>query len=120
MDSTVSHGPKSILLRQTTSRRSLRKRNSEINLTKLHGLNSMFSRNLIDVTQEPAILEEKEVEERMTRYTQHIKVDQAALKKNLALVTAKISIPSHDAPEEEKSSLTRPATEHETQLVRPH
>lgn len=74
---------------------------------------SGMNRNLIDVTQEPAILEEKEIEERLNRYTQHIKIDKASMRKNLADLVSKLSAPEGNAEE----SGVRLASESESELV---
>jgi hypothetical protein len=48
---------------------------------------------LIDVAQEPSILDEKDVEDRLTRYNQMIKIDPAAVKKSLEELFALPGLP---------------------------
>jgi hypothetical protein len=50
-------------------------------------------RNLIDVAQEPAILDEKDVEDRLERYNQFLKFDPVSVKKSLEELFALPGLP---------------------------
>lgn len=74
---------------------------------------TIFKSNLIDVSQQPAILEEKDIEDRRTKYSQHIKFDPSSIKNSVAALAALSSVPtgtvllSSDAPDTQGADLDR-------------